>query len=96
MKDYVITIDRIGVEHGYNHDIEKHELCVTTYAEKLSETQERKIRAIAQAFFPTTENVAGSFGYSRPIDNIQLPSVQNEDKSWTHKWHIRYYVPGND
>jgi hypothetical protein len=96
MKDYVIEINRVGVDHGYNHDVEHHHLSVTMYGEKLSEWTERKIRAVAQAFFPTTE-LPGSFGRSHPLSNDQLPSVYNEeDKTWTHTWLIKYYKAGND
>lgn len=95
MDDYTVVVNRIGVDHGYNHDIETHSLAFTTFNEKLTEELERKARGLAQLFFPTTVQ-AGSLSRSYPLSNQQLPSVKNPDGSWTHTWHIKYYKPGND
>jgi hypothetical protein len=91
--DTKIEIDRIYVQKGHNETIETHELRYTHYYEKLSEEQERRIRGLAQLWFPIKETHHGRY---HPLSNRQLDSIDNGDNTWTTVWHITYYCPGTE
>lgn len=94
MRDCKIESKRFGVLHGYNHDIEIYHFSVTLYNEVLTERMEIDVRQIAQTLFPIRSEQGLSNSY--PESNIFMSKVKNEDKTWTHTWEVKYYVPGCD
>lgn len=94
MVDTKIEIDRVSIRDGIGEKIATHHLSYTHSYEELSQEESRRIRGVAQLFFPVTET---HYGIYKPLSNTLIKVIQDpETKEWIHTWEIIYSCPGSE